>query len=263
VKHSRPIRYIARARLALGLGLALASAILPASPAAAQDSGEATRESFADAPEAVWIGKVEETERGHLIGNPQAGGQLIEFISYTCSHCASFVRESGPTLDLVAIAPGHLALEVRPVIRNGLDLAITQLARCAGPEKFRDLHSMFLYTQDQWLPKAANAPASQQAIWMRGDAAGRLNAARALDLDDMVAARGLTLPQINDCLQDNAAAKAIIAASQADRAEFDIKGTPTFALNGETLEGVYSWAQLSQVLQERVETATPPAQGGE
>lgn len=213
--------------------------------------------------QSVWIAEVAETERGHLIGNPDAGGQLIEFISYTCSHCASFVKESGPTLELVAVAPGHLAIEVRSVIRNGLDLAITQLARCGGPEKFKDLHNMFLYTQDTWLPKAAGAPASQQAIWMRGDANGRLNAARALDLDDMVVSRGLTLPQVNACLQNNADAAAIIAHNEADRAEFNVQGTPTFALNGETLEGVYSWGQLSQVLQEKVTTATPATADGE
>ncbi len=243
-----------------------ATALLAAAPLAAplaaqgqsQASSQPPRQSFEEAPQRVWIGEVEATERGFRIGNPDAGGQLIEFISYTCGHCAEFVRESGPTLDLVAIAPGHLALEVRPVIRNGIDLAITQLARCGGAEMFKDLHAMFLYTQDTWLPKAASAPASQQAIWLRGDAAGRLNAARALDLDDMVAQRGLTLPQINDCLSDDAAAKAILAAGEADRTEFNVRGTPTFALNGETLEGVYSWEQLSLVLQEQVSAAPPP-----
>lgn len=255
--HSKSLRTIALA------GLALAAAVFPAAPGAAQQAGDDQRQSFEEARQSVWIGEIEQTERGYLIGNPEAGGRLIEFISYTCSHCASFARESGPTLDLVAIAPGHLAVEVRSVIRNALDLAITQLARCGGPEKFKDLHAMFLYTQDDWLARAASAPASQQAIWMRGDAAGRLNAARALDLDDMVAARGLTLPQINDCLRDDASAKAILAAGEADRAEFNVRGTPTFALNGETLEGVHSWPQLSQVLQERVETAAPPAEDGE
>ncbi|MEE4155175.1 MAG: thioredoxin domain-containing protein [Erythrobacter sp.] len=246
-------------QLAAALLVAAAAAPLAAQAQDTQAPDSWPRQSFEEAPQRVWIAEIEATERGFRIGNPDADGQLIEFISYTCGHCASFVKEAGPTLELVAVAPGHLAIEVRPVIRNGLDLAITQLARCGGPERFKDLHDMFLYTQETWLPKAAGAPASQQAIWMRGDATGRLNAARALDFDDMATQRGLTMPQITACLSDDADAKAILAAGEADRTEFNVKGTPTFALNGETLEGVYSWPQLSQVLQERVSTTPPSA----
>lgn len=243
--------------------LCLASAAFAFAASAQTQSSSTTQTLLSDAQQSVWISKVEETERGHRIGNPEAGSQLIEFVSYTCSHCADFVKQSGPTLDLVAVAPGHVAVEVRPIIRNGVDLAVTQLARCGGPEKFKDLHRMFFYTQETWLAKAVSAPASQKAIWQRGGAAGRLNAAQALDLDDMVAARGLTLPQINACLSDEASAQAILAADKGDRADFNVPGTPTFALNGETLEGVHSWAQLSAVLQSSVQIPGTAAKDGE
>ncbi|MEM9085422.1 MAG: thioredoxin domain-containing protein [Pseudomonadota bacterium] len=193
----------------------------------------------------------ERTERGHRIGKPEADGQLIEFISYTCGHCADFAKQSDGALDVAAIGPGHLAVEVRPVIRNYLDLVVSLLVQCGDPSGFKDRHRTFLYTQDDWLQKAINAPQSQQVIWARGTAQARLNAARALDFDDMLNAKGMSLPQINACLADDTTAQAILAHAKADRSEFEITGTPTFALDGETLSDAHDWLTLSTVLQER------------
>ena len=247
-------------RLRSPLAAALA-AVSIAAPAAAQDLSNPRSELVDDLPSQVWIDTVERTERGHRIGNPEAEAELIEFISYTCSHCAAFARQGGPTLDLAGVGPGKVSVEVRPVIRNGLDLAITLLAQCGDPKGFKDRHRMFLYSQDQWLPKAIAAPQSQQAIWARGDTAGRLNAARALDLDDMLAARGLTMPQINACLADNAAAQALMTNGNADRSEFEVTATPSFALDGEKLANVHDWPGLSMALQARFRPAEDPLSG--
>lgn len=231
------------------LMLAGAAALASAIPGAAQDLANPRSEFSDKLPPQVWIAKTERTERGHKIGNPEAGTQLIEFISYTCGHCADFAKQSDGTLDLLGVGPGRIAVEVRPVIRNYLDLVVTMLAQCGEPKGFKDRHRAFLYAQDDWLSKAINAPQSQQAIWARGDANARKNAANALGLDDLVLAKGLTASQINTCLADDAAAQALLANGRADRTEFGITGTPTFALNGETLEGVHDWPSLSQVLQ--------------
>lgn len=198
-----------------------------------------------------WSGNVERTERGHRIGNPEAEAELIEFLSYTCGHCADFAQQSGPTLDLVGIGPGKISVEVRPAIRNELDLTLSLLAQCGDPSQFKKRHRMLLYSQSDWLAEARRAPQGQKAIWMRGGAAGRLNAARALDLDDLMVANGLTLPQVNACLQDEAAAETIRANARADREDFAIEGTPTLALDGEKLENVHSWPALAQVLLDR------------
>lgn len=224
-------------------------------PGAAQEL-ENPQSAFVDnLPPQVWIATIERTERGHRMGKPEAEAELVEFISYTCSHCADFARQGGPTLDLAAVGPGYLNVEVRPVIRNGLDLVVTMLAQCGDPSGFKDRHRMFLYSQNDWLTKAINAPKSQQAVWSRGDANARLNAARALDLDDMLAQRGLTTPEINTCLADDAAASAILANGRADATEFGITGTPSFALDGKLLTNVHDWPGLSGVLQSRFKPA--------
>ncbi len=234
---------------------ALAAALALTAPANAQE-----REQDLSNPDSAfvdtfqkgnWHAVIEPTERGHLIGNPRADAQLIEFVSYTCGHCASFAFEGEPAMDLVLLMPGEMSLEVRPVIRNALDLTVSLLAACGDPRQFKSRHRAFMTSQSQWLRKARAAPQSQQAIWLRGDRNGRLNAARALDLDDMLVKSGQSVADINACLSDDSAAKALIDNSKADRDEFGVPGTPSFALDGKLLKGVHNWEALYPVLSER------------
>ena len=245
----------------LGMMAAMAALALPAaaqtqSQPAGQSSGSQNLENpgsafRGDGRRANWHIEVEKTERGYRIGNPEAGGSLIEFISYTCSHCADFARQGEGAMDLVLLSPGIANLEIRPVIRNGLDLTISLLVQCGGTEGFKERHRMFLFAQASWLEKARTAPQAQQAIWARGDRASRINAATALDFDDMLADKGISRTDINTCLADDQAALALIRSGNADREEFAVPGTPAFALDGKLLDGVHSWQQLYPVLAQR------------
>lgn len=234
---------------------AVAAICVLALPATAQTTGSDlsnTESAFADnSRKSDWHAKVEPTERGYRIGNPDAEASLIEFISYTCGHCASFAREGEGALDLVLVSPGKMNIEVRSVIRNGIDLTVSMLVQCGGAEGFKERHRMYLMQQDNWMEKARNAPQTQQALWMRGDKASRINAAAALDLDDMLAERGTSRTDITACLSDDAGALALIRNANADREEFAVPGTPSFALDGTLLTNVHSWSALYPVLQER------------
>lgn len=233
---------------ALGaVGLTLASP----SPSAAQSLENPRSELIDNLPEQPWLSVTERTEKGHRNGNPDADAHLIEFISYTCGHCADFAKQGDGTLDLAAVGPGHISIEVRPVIRNYLDLVVTMLAQCGDPAGFKRRHRALLYSQETWLPKAVNAPQSQQQVWARMTPAARANAATALGLNDTMRDHGLSTGQITSCLRDEAAAQKILANDAADRTEFGITGTPTFALDGKTLEGVGNWPTLASALQNR------------
>lgn len=240
------------------LALAVAASALIAAPMAAihaqsSETGLANPESaFRDnGRRASWHAETRRTERGFEIGNPDADAALIEFVSYTCGHCAAFAREGEGALDLALLAPGHMKVEIRPVIRNAIDLTVSLLVQCGDEAGFKSRHRMFMLSQEDWLTTAANAPRTQQSIWARGDRAARLSAARALDLDDMLAERGMSLATINTCLSDDAAAQALLDNGAADRAEFAVSGTPSFALDGELLTGVHNWSALYPVLAER------------
>ncbi|MEL6877664.1 MAG: thioredoxin domain-containing protein [Pseudomonadota bacterium] len=206
-----------------------------------------------------WMNTVEVTETGHVIGNPDAETVLTEFVSYTCSTCARFSVEGDPALDLVYISTGRLRFEVRPFIRNALDLTISMLVACGDPKKFKGNHAMFLRSQGKWLPQAANAPKSQQGIWGRGDRGARMSMSSALGLSDkMIKQRGLSRVEVNTCLADDAKAQSLMANTNAAAAQFDIDGTPTFAINGEVLPEVHGWEALYPALTAHFEALRNP-----
>ncbi len=250
--------------------LAAAALVLAAGPAAAQQTPrpqparpaapDLARPGSAFAPRenpGSWASTIRRSERGHVIGNPDAPATLTEFISYTCPHCAAFAARGEPPLEIVLIAPGKLSLEVRTQIHSGLDITAALLAGCGDPAGFKARHQALMLNQAVWLGKARAAPASQQAIWERADKAGRMNAASALGLADLVAAaRGQSRAELDACLANDAAARRLIAIDEADTAEFAVRGTPSFALDGKLLADVYGWESLYPVLAARF---APPA----
>lgn len=226
-------------------------------PAASQQTLSEPGSAFApDKKRGSWQEATKRTERGHLIGNPEAKTQLIEFISYTCPHCADFTKQGEPALEMALLAPGKIGLEVRPVIRNALDLTLTLLAGCGDPAAFKTRHQALMLSQNDWLEKARNAPQSQQVIWARGDKAARMNAASALGLTQLVARRGQSQTELNACLMDDVAARKVMENGAADRAEFAVASTPSFALDGQLLDQVHNWDALYPVLAAKF-TPTP------
>lgn len=195
-----------------------------------------------------WTSTIARTDRGHMIGNPDAETKLIEFISYTCPHCADFTARGEPPLEIVLLQPGKITLEVRPRIRNGVDLAATLLAQCGDPAGFKARHQALMLNQAVWLGKARNAPASQVEIWQRGDKAGRMNVANALGLTELLVQRGQSRAELDACVSNDAAAKKLLANNDADAAEFGVNGTPSFALDGKLLPEVHGWDTLYPVL---------------
>ena len=249
----------------LPLLCAAAALALAIGPARAQQSLSNPDSAFVpqDNP-GNWQTTITRTPRGHLIGNPKADAQMIEFVSYTCGHCAQFTAQGEPALELALLMPGKMALEVRPVIRNAIDLTVSLLAACGDPAGFKDRHRAFMLSQDEWLGKARNAPQSQQTIWARGDKAARMNAASALGLGKMLTARGQSAGEVNACLMDDAAAQKLVENGRADYAEFAVPGTPSFALDGKLLDQVHSWDALYPVLSARFPApaeTTPGAPG--
>ncbi|KLE35057.1 DsbA family protein [Aurantiacibacter luteus] len=229
------------------LSAALAAALcgLAAAPAAAQN----------------WNATYERTATGHRIGNPDADIQLIEYVSYTCPHCAHFEAESEAELRYVYVHEGQAGVEVRHLIRNIVDIAAALSAECGPEDAFYENHRMFLNTQDEWMGRGRALSQAQQARWAAGDWGSRMRAiASDLDFYEMMEPRGLSRSQLDACLTDQARAERIVEQSEANAAEFGVQGTPSFVLNGSLLDGVHSWPQLSQVLAATREMALAPTQ---
>lgn len=176
------------------------------------------------APSGAWV-----------IGNPAAKVKLVEYLSYTCSHCADFVAESKPVLMDRYVRSGSVSVELRHAIRDGLDLSAAMLARCAGPRAFPAVHAAIFADQRAMLEKGAAVTPPANA-----DRDRMLRAiADGSGLSALVRPR-LSKP-VEACLADTSERDRLIAGTRAAFAR--IQGTPAFELNGQLVQGI-GWAEL-------------------
>lgn len=199
-----------------------------------------------------WATTVARVQTAHVIGNPQAPSVVTEYISYTCPHCATFVKEGEDSLKLGYVATGKVKLEVRHLLRDPVDLTAAMLAHCGAAAKFPLNHSAFMRAQDQWLPKMASASEAQRQRWSTGDMVARRKAiASDLGFYAIMERRGYTRVQADQCLANTALATQMAEQAQADWKIPGIGGTPAFAIDGNVLAGTHSWQALRTQLEVR------------
>lgn len=205
-------------------------------------------------PARNWNTHVSETaEGGHKVGNPLAELKLIEFVSYTCSHCAHFEKESDAALRLFYLVPGKVSIEVRPVIRNAVDLVATTLVNCGPKEKFFLNHAAFLRKQDKWLPKVQALSTAQKARWASPDFGTRMRAVSAdLGFYAIMESRGYRRTDVDRCLNDETAARRMVDLSVAGAKAYGVTATPSFVINDALVADVHGWDALQKVIAEKL-----------
>lgn len=200
-----------------------------------------------------WGASVTATEGGHLLGNPEAPAKLVEYMSYTCSHCAEFARIGEGAIKLAYLPTGKINFEIRHLIRDPVDLTAAILTNCGEPGKFPGNHTAILTKQDEWFAKARSATQAQQARWQFGTNKARFQAiASDLDFYEIMERRGYSRAELDRCLADEAMANSLAETSRADTARLDLKGTPTFVLDGAVLESAHSWDALRPILDDAI-----------
>ena len=198
-----------------------------------------------------WNTVIAEVAGAHQIGNPEAKVKLVEFVSYTCPHCATFTREADDRIKLGYVMPGNLNLEVRHLIRDPVDLTVVMLANCGPASKFPQNHSTFMLQQAKWIAPLGNASAAQRARWTSGDGRARRRAIAAdFGFYEMMEGRGYSRSEVDRCLSDEAAATRFAEQSQKDWGRPGIGGTPSFAINGVVMPGTHTWDVLEQQIKD-------------
>lgn len=205
----------------------------------------------ATAPAATnWLLQFSQSAKGgHVIGNPAAPNKVVEFASYTCSHCGQFEAQQVPLLKNGYVAKGKVSFEVRNLVRDPVDLTVALLARCGGTGRFFGNHRHFMITQAQWLAKADKISAATEAKAEAGDyAAFVLGAYREMGLSTFAAQRGITDAQARACLADPSALKAVIDMTTEATGTYGINGTPAFVINGKVREDAHDMASIKSYL---------------
>ena len=223
--------------------LLVAAASVLAVGATAQDSNSLPSEK-----KVVWSNSIVATDGGHRIGNPEAEVKLVEFMSYTCSHCADFARTGDGAIKLLYVPTGKVSYEIRHLIRDPIDLTAALAAQCGDPSKFMGNHEALILKHDEWMATARKATQAQTARWRFGSFGSRAQAiASDLGFYEIMERRGFSRSQLDQCLTDETRARAIASQSQADIEKFGLQGTPTFIMGGEKLEA-HDWKSLQPQL---------------
>jgi protein-disulfide isomerase len=165
------------------------------------------------------------------MGNPNAKVKVVEYASASCPHCARFNNDVFPAFKAKYVDSGKVYYTFKEYLTPPENVAAAGflVARCAGKDKYFTVLDA-IYRQ-------------QQEMFQTGDFRGVLLR--------IAQSAGLSEPQFNACLNDEAAMKAlnerVTRAVQDDK----VTGTPTFFFNGKKVaEGEVSPAQLDQAYAE-------------
>ncbi len=193
----------------------------------------------------AWQSRVAVQPNGAFaMGNPAAKVKLVEYLSYTCPHCATFVGEATKELKTGHVARGTVHVEFRNAVRDRYDFAASLLARCGGAQRFFGNSDAIMAAQPQWLARVqAFETASGESVGKMEPNEGLKAVVRGVGLDSVMKARGYTPAQIDACLASKPDQDIVLAMTNEAWRTRQIKGTPTFAINGKLVEGS-SWSAL-------------------
>ncbi len=205
--------------------------------------------SLAAPAKSNWLLTFNVTDKGaHIIGNPAAPNKVVEYLSYTCSHCAAFELKESPAFKAQYVATGKASLEIRNMLLNPIDLTAALLARCGGKGKFFGNQKHLFATQPLWLGKTKNISAATQAKLKTEDYAGFMTGVYSeIGLGPIMQQRGISPAQAKACLADKAALNVVLDMTDAGSAA-GVTGTPTFMINGVLQDHVHSFAELKAKL---------------
>ncbi len=194
-----------------------------------------------------WTTTFAPTPQGYVLqGNPKARVKIVEYLSFTCSHCAAFSVESQAVLKGQFIRSGSTSIEYRPIGRDLIDLGATILARCAGTAGFVGSAEEIFARQHEWLSIGFGFLERDAKRFALDTPLEQIRAGtQSSGLIDLMRARGLTSARIDACFADEKGLAQIIAVGDAARTV--IKGTPSFVINGVPTD-IFTWDKLEPLL---------------
>ncbi len=158
-------------------------------------------------------------------GDPAAPIKIIEFASMTCPHCAHFHKEDLPALKADYIDAGKVYLELHPFPLDMLAAKATMLSACGGDKNAAFTEVLFAQ-QGQWA-------ASQEPIEA---------------LAKIAQLGGMSRADFDQCMADEALFNSIVKSRYDAQANYQIKGTPSFVINGTLISEPFNKSTFAKVL---------------
>jgi protein-disulfide isomerase len=165
----------------------------------------------------------------HVIGKDDAPVTIVEYASFTCSHCANFHTTTFPKLKEKYIDTGKVKMIFRvfPTGPAELSIAAGMLAHCAGKDKYFAMTSALFETQRNWAGSSDPVPV----------------------LMKLANQAGINDEKFKECLSDKKLAQEIQLIGVRGYESFGVEGTPTFFINGtQVIDGDASIDQFAKVI---------------
>ncbi len=163
-----------------------------------------------------------------VLGDPAAPVTIIEYASYTCTHCAHFQKDILPRLIDTYISTGKVKLVYRDFPLDAVSLKGAQLANCLPRERFFGFIKTLYANQDAWLTSGDPVATLKQYAMLAG-----LSRARA-----------------DSCLADTKLQDALVSRRLEAAERYNITGTPAFVINYG--EGVITGASSFETFEEKL-----------
>ena len=160
-----------------------------------------------------------------FLGREDAPIQVIEFFSMTCSHCASFHKNTFPQIKTQLIDQGVVRFEMRAFPLDGLALRAHAMARAVATEKYYPMVAMLLEKQDVWAGAEDPIDALRKL--------GRLAGVSSAEFDTIMRNRPLL--------------ESIVEKRQEALRQWEVQATPSFVINNQTvISGSLSFDEFAE-----------------
>lgn len=160
------------------------------------------------------------------LGPEDAPVTIVEYMSLTCPHCASFHTETFKQIRDTYIESGAVRFIIRDFPFDPRATAAAMLARCAPEPQYFPMIDVFFQQQSDW----ARAEDARSAL---------------LRLSRLA---GFTQESFEACLTNQALLDELNAVRSTAAEDFGVRATPTFLIDGKRYEGALSVAQMSALI---------------
>lgn len=169
-----------------------------------------------------------------IYGKTDATLTMLEFASFTCSHCAHFHADILPDMQKKYIDTGKVQLHMNSFIRNEQDLRATMLVYCVeGNEMRQNFVKAILKSQEQW---AFDTDFTQ-------------------NLRVMAQVGGVSNEQFDACMANKELEEKLIK-NREYAIGLGVNSTPFFTINGQSLTGARDIESFSALIEAAAKAET-------
>ena len=163
-----------------------------------------------------------------VIGDKDAPITIIEYASMSCSHCASFHKNTLPDIKKEYIDTGKVRMVFRDYPFNYPALLGSMMMRCISNDVRYDYMNALYELQNAWVNK--DPKISKKELYK------------------IMQSGGMTKDEFNECYSNLDNENLILEGVMVAQKDFNIKSTPSFIVNGILIEGNKNIKEFRQII---------------